>query len=84
MSSFCFINWKGFVPARVLFVNDDILSYHQDVNNWWIVKRPDNEDLAVHEPIDVIKDGDIIQVRKWSRCVRTYIRNMNEIRSRHD
>ena len=34
----------------------------QDVNNWWIVKRPDNEDLAVHEPLDVIKDGDTIQL----------------------
>ena len=32
------------------------------MNNWWIVKRPDREDLAVHEPIDVIKDGDVIQL----------------------
>ena len=37
-------------------------SCNQDVNNWWIVKRPDNEDLAVHEPLDVIKDGDTIQL----------------------
>merc|ERR1712241_1508006 len=35
---------------------------YKDVNNWWIVKRPDREDLAVHEPIDVIKDGDVIQL----------------------
>ena len=35
---------------------------YKDVNNWWIVKRPDNEDLAVHEPIDVIKDGDTVQL----------------------
>ena len=35
---------------------------YKDVNNWWIVKRPDREDLAVHEPVDVIKDGDVIQL----------------------
>jgi len=35
---------------------------YKDVNNWWIVKRPDREDLAVQEPIDVIKDGDVIQL----------------------
>ena len=34
----------------------------QDVNNWWIVKRPDREDLAVHEPLDVIRNGDVIQL----------------------
>ena len=38
------------------------LLFSKDVNNWWIVKRPDREDLAVHEPIDVIKDGDVIQL----------------------
>ncbi len=26
------------------------------------MKRPDREDLAVQEPIDVIKDGDVIQL----------------------
>ena len=56
--------------CRSVVYNDNILSHHQDVNNWWIVKRPDNEDLAVHEPIDVIKDGDIIQVGNWSCSVR--------------
>ena len=35
---------------------------YKDVNNWWIVKRPDREDLKVHEPVDVIKDGDVIQL----------------------
>ncbi|TRY64235.1 hypothetical protein TCAL_03556, partial [Tigriopus californicus] len=35
---------------------------YKDVNNWWIVKRPDREDLAVHEPLDSIKDGDTIQL----------------------
>ena len=34
----------------------------QDVNNWWIVKRPDREDLAVHEPLDVIRNGDVVQL----------------------
>lgn len=35
---------------------------YKDVNNWWIVKRPDRDDLAVHEPLDAIKDGDTIQL----------------------
>ena len=35
---------------------------YKDVNNWWIVKRPDRNDLAVHEPSDVIKHGEVIQL----------------------
>ena len=35
---------------------------HKDVNNWWLVKRPDREDLAVHEPLDVIRHGEVIQL----------------------
>ncbi len=35
---------------------------YKDVNNWWIVKRPDREDLAVHDPVDVVSDGDTIQL----------------------
>jgi len=35
---------------------------YKDVNNWWIIKRPNREDLAVEEPIDRIKHGDIIQL----------------------
>jgi len=35
---------------------------HKDVNNWWIIKRPNREDLAVEEPIDRIRHGDIIQL----------------------
>ncbi|XP_044751885.1 protein O-mannosyltransferase 1 [Coccinella septempunctata] len=34
----------------------------KDVNNWWIVKRPDKNDLVVEYPVDAIKDGDIIQL----------------------
>ncbi|XP_018574130.1 protein O-mannosyltransferase 1 isoform X2 [Anoplophora glabripennis] len=34
----------------------------KDVNNWWIVKRPDKSDLVVEQPIDAIKHGDIIQL----------------------
>lgn len=34
----------------------------KDVNNWWIIKRPNREDLAVEEPIDRIKHGDMIQL----------------------
>ncbi|XP_022902298.2 protein O-mannosyltransferase 1 [Onthophagus taurus] len=34
----------------------------KDVNNWWIVKRPQKNDLVVEKPIDSIKHGDIIQL----------------------
>ena len=38
---------------------------YKDVNNWWIVKRPDREDLAVQDsPLDPIRHGEVIQV--WS------------------
>jgi len=34
----------------------------KDINNWWIVKRPERESLVVSEPVDTIKHGDIIQL----------------------
>lgn len=34
----------------------------KDVNNWWIVKRPDRNDMVVSEPVDAIQHGDIIQL----------------------
>lgn len=34
----------------------------KDVNNWWIVKRPEKNDLVVEQPVDVIKHGDTIQL----------------------
>ncbi|XP_017891392.1 protein O-mannosyltransferase 1 [Ceratina calcarata] len=34
----------------------------KDVNNWWIVKKPDRNDLVVAKPIEPIKHGDIIQL----------------------
>nr|XP_018899540.1 PREDICTED: protein O-mannosyltransferase 1 [Bemisia tabaci] len=34
----------------------------KDVNNWWIVKRPNKSNLVVSQPIDVIKHGDVIQL----------------------
>ena len=34
----------------------------QDVNNWWIIKRPSVSNLAVNETKDVIKNGDEIQL----------------------
>lgn len=34
----------------------------KDVNNWWIIKRPDIDDLVVNNPIIPIKHGDIIQI----------------------
>lgn len=33
----------------------------KDVNNWWIVKRPDKNDLVVEQPADIIKHGDVVQ-----------------------
>ncbi|CAH2067139.1 unnamed protein product, partial [Iphiclides podalirius] len=34
----------------------------KDVNNWWIVKRPDQASLAVSNPPDSIHHGDIVQL----------------------
>lgn len=34
----------------------------KDVNNWWIVKRPNKNNLVVSEPVDVIRHGDTIQL----------------------
>ncbi|KAL7734893.1 hypothetical protein ACLKA6_011167 [Drosophila palustris] len=34
----------------------------KDVNNWWIVKRPDRDDLVVGDQPEAIKHGDIIQL----------------------
>ena len=42
---------------------------YKDVNNWWIIKRPNNEDLAVEELYDSIKHEDIIHLfKKGTRC----------------
>merc|ERR1711962_58845 len=35
---------------------------YKDINNWWIIKRPEREELAVQEPADTIKHGDVIQL----------------------
>ncbi|XP_041971474.1 protein O-mannosyltransferase 1 [Aricia agestis] len=34
----------------------------KDVNNWWIVKRPERAALAVGSPPDVIRHGDTVQL----------------------
>lgn len=34
----------------------------KDVNNWWIVKRPDQDTLTVSRPIDAIRHGDVVQL----------------------
>ncbi|EFN88395.1 protein O-mannosyltransferase 1 [Harpegnathos saltator] len=34
----------------------------KDVNNWWIVKRPDRNDLVVTKPSEPIHHGDVIQL----------------------
>ncbi|XP_014238625.1 protein O-mannosyltransferase 1 [Trichogramma pretiosum] len=34
----------------------------KDVNNWWIVKRPEIDDLVVSAPSQPIKHGDVIQL----------------------
>ncbi|XP_071520863.1 protein O-mannosyltransferase 1 isoform X1 [Panulirus ornatus] len=35
---------------------------YKDVNNWWIIKKPEIEELVVTEPHEPIKHGDIIQI----------------------
>ncbi|XP_063234675.1 protein O-mannosyltransferase 1 isoform X2 [Bacillus rossius redtenbacheri] len=34
----------------------------KDVNNWWIVKRPHRDDLAVSLPVDAVRHGDVVQL----------------------
>ncbi|XP_015430003.1 PREDICTED: protein O-mannosyltransferase 1 [Dufourea novaeangliae] len=34
----------------------------KDVNNWWIVKKPERNDLVVTKPSEPVKHGDIIQL----------------------
>ncbi|XP_054006271.1 protein O-mannosyltransferase 1 [Hylaeus anthracinus] len=34
----------------------------KDVNNWWIVKKPERNDLVVTKPCEPIKHGDVIQL----------------------
>ena len=42
---------------------------YKDINNWRIIKRPNNEDLAVEELYDSIKHEDIIHLfKKGTRC----------------
>ncbi|MCL4122913.1 UNVERIFIED_CONTAM: hypothetical protein GTU68_050730, partial [Idotea baltica] len=35
---------------------------YKDVNNWWIIKKPDREELVVTEPQEQIRHGDVIQL----------------------
>lgn len=37
-------------------------SQFQDVNNWWIVKRPNVDNLGVNETRDVIRDKEEIHL----------------------
>lgn len=34
----------------------------KDVNNWWIVKKPELTDLVASEPLQRIRDGEVIQL----------------------
>ncbi|KAL0894961.1 hypothetical protein ABMA27_013452 [Loxostege sticticalis] len=34
----------------------------KDVNNWWIVKRPEQASLAVSHPPDAVRHGDVVQL----------------------
>lgn len=34
----------------------------KDVNNWWIVKRPEHASLAVASPPDVVRHGELVQL----------------------
>ncbi|KAK8391959.1 hypothetical protein O3P69_017520 [Scylla paramamosain] len=35
---------------------------YKDVNNWWIVKKPEKEEMVVTEPHEPIRHGDVIQL----------------------
>lgn len=35
---------------------------YKDVNNWWIVKKPEKDDMVVTEPHEPIKNGDIVHL----------------------
>ncbi|XP_043238855.1 protein O-mannosyltransferase 1-like [Amphibalanus amphitrite] len=59
---------EGVYPVKY---DDDRGSSHQqqvscysykDVNNWWIVKQPDIDDMRVTSPFKPVKHGDIIQL----------------------
>lgn len=51
-----------------------IILFFQDVNNWWIVKKPNKDTLVVGDPVDVIKHGDVIQLvhGMTSRALNTH------------
>lgn len=34
----------------------------KDVNNWWIIKKPHHDEIVVHEPLERIRNGDVIQL----------------------
>lgn len=34
----------------------------KDVNNWWIVKRPEISELVVSEPLKRVKNGELVQL----------------------
>ncbi|XP_052789205.1 protein O-mannosyltransferase 1-like [Mya arenaria] len=36
--------------------------YFKDVNNWWIVKHPDRDEMVVDDPVQPVKHGDVIQL----------------------
>ncbi|XP_069465394.1 protein O-mannosyl-transferase 1 isoform X2 [Ambystoma mexicanum] len=35
---------------------------YKDVNNWWIVKHPDTQQMVVHDPPRPVRHGDIVQL----------------------
>ncbi|KAG0721721.1 Protein O-mannosyltransferase 1 [Chionoecetes opilio] len=35
---------------------------YKDVNNWWIVKKPEKDEMVVTEPHEPFKSGDIVQL----------------------
>lgn len=35
---------------------------YKDVNNWWIIKKPEIDELLVSEPHEPIKNGDVIEI----------------------
>lgn len=59
-----FLIKKSILCYSFIVLNFSINYFLQDVNNWWIVKRPEKNTLAVDNTKDPdrIKHGDIIQL----------------------
>lgn len=56
----------------------------KDVNNWWIVKRPEKNDLVVEQPVDSIKHNDIIQLVHGKITILYSLLTLNNVKFRYN